>query len=125
VKFWGGILGTFIVGLGAAVSVQAAPRQRACAEISGLRAGGICAGRARASDGLFVHCIAPVMRGTPQPRRASKPLPQINLQLVADCKAQNPRPAYWAAIASGSATWGGEPVPEDCDPASRARAADP
>jgi hypothetical protein len=79
-------------------------------------------GSARASDGLFVDCIAPVMRGTPQPRRASKPLPQINLQLVADCKAQNPRPAYCAAIASGSATWGGEPVPEDCDPASGAGA---
>jgi hypothetical protein len=30
------------------------------------------------------------MRGTPQPRRAGRPLPQINLQLVADCKVQNP-----------------------------------
>jgi hypothetical protein len=69
-----------------------------------------------ASDGLFVDCIVPVMRGTPQPRRASKPLPQIKLQLVADCKAQNPRPAYCTAIASGSATWGGEPVPEDWRP---------
>jgi hypothetical protein len=91
VKFWGGILGTFVVGLGAAVSVQAAPRQGACAEIrAACEQAGFVQGSARAGDGLFVDCIAPVMRGTPQPRRASKPLPQINLQLVADCKAQNP-----------------------------------
>jgi hypothetical protein len=32
----------------------------------------------------------PIMQGTPQPRRAGKPLPQIDPQLVADCKAQNP-----------------------------------
>jgi hypothetical protein len=91
VKFWGGILGTFIVGLGAAVSVQAAPRQGPCAEIrAACEQAGFVQGSARAGDGLFLDCIAPVMRGTPQPRRASKPLPQIDLQLVADCKAQNP-----------------------------------
>jgi hypothetical protein len=33
------------------------------------------------------------------------------------CRAV-PGPATGAAIASGSATWGGEPVPEDCDLAS-------
>src|SRR6516165_3763379 len=32
-QIWAAILGMFIVGLGATVSVQAAPRQRACAEI--------------------------------------------------------------------------------------------
>src|SRR5262249_51376269 len=77
--------------LGAAVSVQAAPRQRACAEIrAACEQAGFVQGGARSGDGLFVDCIMPIMRGTPQPRRASRPLPQINLQLVADCKAQNP-----------------------------------
>jgi hypothetical protein len=72
VKFWGGILGTFIVGLGAAVSVQAAPRQGPCAEIrAACEQAGFVQGSARAGDGLFLDCIAPVMRGTPQPRRAT------------------------------------------------------
>jgi hypothetical protein len=47
-------------------------------------------GGARAGDGLFVDCIAPIMRGFARPRRSNKPLPQIDGQLVADCKAQNP-----------------------------------
>ena len=47
-------------------------------------------GGARTGDGLFVDCIAPIIRQTPQPPRASRPLPKIDLQLVADCKAQNP-----------------------------------
>ena len=47
-------------------------------------------GGAGGGNGLFVDCIAPVMRGTPQPRRASKPLPQIDPRLVAECKTQNP-----------------------------------
>jgi hypothetical protein len=90
-QIWAAILGTFIVGLGATVSVQAAPRQRACAEIrAACEQAGFVQGGARSGDGLFVDCVVPIMRGTPQPRRASRPLPQINLQLVADCKAQNP-----------------------------------
>jgi len=90
-QIWAAILGTFIVGLGTALSVQAAPRQRACAEIrAACEQAGFVQGGARSGDGLFVDCIVPIMRGTPQPRRASRPLPPINLQLVADCKAQNP-----------------------------------
>jgi hypothetical protein len=90
-QIWAAILGTFIVALGAAISVQAAPRQRACAEIrAACEQAGFVQGGARSGDGLFVDCIVPIVRGTPQPRRASRPLPPINLQLVADCKAQNP-----------------------------------
>jgi len=71
--------------------VQAAPRQRACAEVrAACEQAGFVQGGARSGEGLFVDCIAPIMRGMPQPRRAGRPLPQINLQLVADCKAQNP-----------------------------------
>jgi hypothetical protein len=88
-QIWATILGSFVVGLGAVVSVQAAPR--ACAEISAACAqAGFVRGGAGAGNGLFVDCIAPVMRGTPQPRRASKPLPQIDPLLVAECKTQNP-----------------------------------
>jgi hypothetical protein len=90
-QIWAAIFGTFVVGLGAAVSVQAAPRQRACAEIrAACEQAGFVQGGARSGNGVFVDCIVPIMRGTPQPRRASRPLPPINLQLVADCKALNP-----------------------------------
>jgi hypothetical protein len=52
--------------------VQAAPRQGPCAEIrAACEQAGFVQGSARAGDGLFLDCIAPVMRGTPQPRRAT------------------------------------------------------
>ena len=88
-RIWAVIFGTLIVGLGPAVSVQAAPRQRACAAIrAACEQAGFVLGGARTGDGLFVDCIAPIIRQ--QPPRASRPLPKIDLQLVADCKAQNP-----------------------------------
>jgi len=40
--------------------------------------------------GIVVDCIRPIMEGTPQRRRAAKPLPQIDPQIVAACKNQNP-----------------------------------
>jgi hypothetical protein len=90
-QIWVAVLGGFLVGLGAVVSVQAAPRQRACAEIrAACEQAGFVQGGAKTGDGLFVDCIAPIIRGTPQPRRASKPLPQVDGKLVEDCKAQNP-----------------------------------
>ena len=90
-RIWAVIFGTLIVGLGPAVSVQAAPRQRACAAIrAACEQAGFVQGGARTGDGLFVDCIAPIIRQTRQPPRASRPLPKIDLQLVADCKAQNP-----------------------------------
>jgi hypothetical protein len=101
---WAAILGTFIVSLGAAVSVQAAPRQRPCAQIrAACEQAGFVQGGARTGDGLFVDCIAPIMRGTPQPRRASKPLPRIDLQLLSDCKAQNPNFGQRNALPSQTA----------------------
>jgi lysophospholipase L1-like esterase len=40
--------------------------------------------------GLQADCIVPIMQGAAQPRDASKPLPQVDPQLVAACKARNP-----------------------------------
>src|SRR6516164_9734990 len=63
----------------------------ACAAIrAACEQAGFVQGGARTGDGLFVDCIAPIIRQTRQPPRASRPLPKIDLQLVADCKAQNP-----------------------------------
>ena len=90
-RYWIFVVGTAVVNLGGVPAMQAAPRYPACAEIrAACKQAGFERGRAKTGEGIFVDCIAPIMRGTPQPRRASKPLPQINPQLVADCKAQNP-----------------------------------
>ena len=90
-RYWIFAVGMAVFGLGGVLAMQAAPRYPACAEIrAACKQAGFERGRAKTGEGIFVDCIAPIMRGTPQPRRASKPLPQINPQLVADCKAQNP-----------------------------------
>jgi hypothetical protein len=51
---------------------------------------GFVFGALRDGSGLQVDCIRPIMRGTPQPRTASRPLPQIDLQIVEACRARNP-----------------------------------
>jgi hypothetical protein len=90
-SYWVFIVVTAIVGLGGVIAAHAAPRYPACAEIrAACKQAGFIRGRAKTGEGIFVDCIAPIMRGTSQPRRASKPLPQINSQIVVDCKAQNP-----------------------------------
>jgi hypothetical protein len=40
--------------------------------------------------GIIVDCIRPIMAGAPQRKRAAKPLPQIDPQLVIACKNRNP-----------------------------------
>jgi hypothetical protein len=80
---------------------QSAPAQSAPAQ-SGLK-GGPCAqirtvctqagfvpNGANMGAGIVVDCIRPIMAGTPQRPRASRPLPQIDQQVVAACKSQNP-----------------------------------
>src|SRR5215472_7083601 len=84
-------LGILVVASVTCNSVQAAPRQPACIEImASCEQAGFVRGDAKAGDGLFIDCVIPIVRGTPQRPRASKPLPQIDPKLVADCKIQNP-----------------------------------
>src|SRR5262249_46766418 len=90
-QIWAIIFGTLIVGLGPAVSVQAAPRQRACAAIrAACEQAGFVQGGARTGDGLFVACIPPIIPQTPPPPPAGRHHPKIALQLLVQCKAQNP-----------------------------------
>src|SRR5215467_10511921 len=84
-------LGILLVASITCESVQAAPRRPACIEImASCEQAGFVRGDAKAGDGLFIDCVIPIVRGTPQRPRASKPLPQIDPKLVADCKIQNP-----------------------------------
>jgi beta-lactamase class C len=52
--------------------------------------GGFAYGRQKSGIGLEVDCIRPIMEGTSQPPQASRPLPQIDPQVVTACKASNP-----------------------------------
>jgi len=80
-----------VLGLAAAVALaQPSPAPNACAAVmtacqqAGYRPGGASQGM-----GLLVDCIRPIMRGG-QANRTGHALPQIDPQLVAACRAQNP-----------------------------------
>ncbi len=51
---------------------------------------GFAANRFKSGIGLEVDCIWPIIEGTSQPPKASRPLPQIDPQVVTACKASNP-----------------------------------
>jgi arylsulfatase A-like enzyme len=58
--------------------------------VAACQQAGFTRGGARAGEGILVDCIRPIVQGTEQPRRATKPLPQIDSQIVAACRARIP-----------------------------------
>src|SRR5262245_29726599 len=82
-------LAALLAGCGTAAAQQGLPRACAALRTVCLQAGFVPQG-ARAGEGLVVDCIRPLMQGIPQPRRATKPLPAVDPQLVEACRAQNP-----------------------------------
>ena len=74
-----------------ATAAHAAQAAGPCRQIvAACQEAGFTQGGARTGDGIQVDCVRPIMLGTAQPRRATKPLPQIEPELVAACKARNP-----------------------------------
>jgi len=74
---------------------QSAPAQTAptkpCAQIrASCTEAGFVPNGANMGIGIVVDCIRPIMAGTPQRKRATKPLPQIDPQVVVACKNLNP-----------------------------------
>jgi hypothetical protein len=82
-------LAALLAGCGAASAQQGLPRPCAALRTVCLQAGFVPQG-ARAGEGLAVDCLRPLMQGIPQPRRATKPLPAVDPQLIEACRAQNP-----------------------------------
>ena len=83
-------LAALLAGSGTATAQQEGlPRPCAALRTVCVQAGFVPQG-ARAGEGLVVDCIRPLMQGIPQPRRATKPLPAVDPQLVEACRAQNP-----------------------------------
>ena len=70
--------------------VQPAPA-KPCAQIrAACTQAGFVPNGANMGVGIVVDCIRPIIAGTPQRMRATKPLPQIDSQVVVACKNQNP-----------------------------------
>jgi hypothetical protein len=84
-------LAALLAGSGTAAAQQGQGLPRPCAALRTVcvQAGFVPQG-ARAGEGLMVDCIRPLMQGIPQPRRATKPLPAVDPQIVEACRAQNP-----------------------------------
>ena len=77
--------------LGTFFAPHAAAAQGPCEQIAeACRQAGFERGAAREGTGLQVDCMRPIMQGTAQPNRTSKPLPQVDSKIVAACKARNP-----------------------------------
>jgi hypothetical protein len=93
--------------------VQAAPAgpapvapSKPCAQIrEACAAAGFVPNGANMGVGILVDCIRPIMAGTPQRRRAAKPLPEIDPQIVVACKSRNPN------FGMGGGTGGQSPNP--------------
>jgi hypothetical protein len=70
----------------------AAKGGRPCAQITvACKKAGFAALGTKKGVGIVLDCVRPIMQGTPQRKEATKPLPQIDPQLVAACKEQNPK----------------------------------
>ncbi len=84
------ILGTIGLGLALAVAGEAAPRGGACGQIiAACKQAGFVLGGARGGNGLVADCLEPIMQGVTQPPHATRPLPPVDLGLVAACKQEN------------------------------------
>jgi N-acetylglucosamine-6-sulfatase len=86
-----GILCAITGCLGATLAGPAEAAPGACAQIrQACQAAGFVPGGARAGNGLQGDCLVPIVQGVPQPRRATRPLPAVDSQTVAACRAENP-----------------------------------
>src|SRR5262245_9403763 len=86
-----GTIGLLAVAISAPEAV-ARDQQGACGQIrAACLDAGFAQGAARDGIGLQVHCMMPIMQARAQPPTARRPLPKIDPQLVADCKAGNLR----------------------------------
>jgi N-acetylglucosamine-6-sulfatase len=79
-----------LAALAAKGAKQAAKQEGPCGEVTAAceRAG--FARGAGGGLGLVVDCVKPIIQGVNQPKKARKPLPQIDPQVVDACKASNP-----------------------------------
>jgi hypothetical protein len=69
---------------------QMPPNGEPCAQIrSACKQAGFVPDGAKFGNGILLHCIRPIMAGTPSPAGAARALPQIDPQVVTACRASN------------------------------------
>jgi len=90
-----GLLFSGALSLSLAQSAQPAPAQpvpwHPCAQITAAcTQAGFVPNGAKTGVGIAVDCIRPIMFGTPQRQRATKPLPPLDPHVVSACKERNP-----------------------------------
>jgi hypothetical protein len=91
----------------AGVAFAEAQPANPCRQITAAcRQAGFMPGAAKAGEGLQLDCIRPIMMDTAQRPRSVRPLPPIDPQIIAACKAANP--SFGMASARGA---GGGPGP--------------
>ncbi len=82
------LIGFLVTGL--SVHAETAGFGGPCGQIlAACKQAGFISGGAKAGIGLQADCIQPIMQGRQQPPRASQPLPRIDPQVVADCRASD------------------------------------
>jgi hypothetical protein len=100
----------------AQAQAQAPRRAGACGQIiTACQQAGFERGAAKAGNGIAADCIRPIMQNRPQPRRATKPLPQVAPEMVAACAAANPNFGQRTRTAQPAAP-GQAPAPADAPP---------
>jgi hypothetical protein len=86
------IAGVLLAAAAFSANAWAASSSAPCEQITAAcQRAGFTSGGSNTGTGLRVHCVDPIMQGTAQPSEAKRPLPQVDPQLVASCKANNPR----------------------------------
>ena len=70
---------------------QMPPSGEPCAHIrSACKQAGFVPNGAKSGNGIQLHCIRPIMAGSPPPAGAVRALPQIDPRVVTACRASNP-----------------------------------
>jgi hypothetical protein len=107
-----------VVIFGASVAAAQAPKRAgACGQIiAACQQAGFERGAAKAGNGIAADCIRPIMQSRPQPRRATKPLPQVAPELVAACAAANPNFGQRTRAAAQPLAPGQAPAPAEAPP---------
>ncbi len=90
-EIWMALAGFLVFGLAATANAQPTRDQGPCGRIAAsCQSAGFTPGGIGSGTGLRADCIVPIMQGRDQPQQARMPLPRVDPQVVADCKASNP-----------------------------------
>jgi N-acetylglucosamine-6-sulfatase len=88
--FIGAIVSLAVFGLCTDWAAKAQPAHGPCQQIrAACQAAGFTAGGAALGTGLMIDCVNPIMHGSARRAKAIKPLPAVDGQIVAACKAAN------------------------------------